>query len=313
MSLIENNIPELLLDAWPDQRLGLKERKLCKHGHRRLVDWNKARIAEELRIERENERREQDAMQFEEDFQVMVRETPEMGQADHESHQFEDWSKRDREKTAMMKEDQSSKEFNKYLRFLLEHDRQSMESEDRRARLVREEEEAQAFAEKVRAAREQATTAAEEAAQAMKRVGGDAVLQARDAAVAAAAAAAKAKMPPRLQALFAAAEAAATGARAKEPLTQKGQLDEACKAALQVADRYSMTVEEKTAIAAEAAAAAATWTSGEERGKIARSFALATAASLGMSAEAQQEAAGAAYAAATEDIDLDVGRSSGYP
>lgn len=111
----------------------------------------------------------------------------------------------------------------------------------------------------------------------MLEVGGDAVLQARDAAVAAAAAAAKAKMPPRLQALFAAAEAAATGARAKEPLTQKGQLDEACKAALQVADRYSMTVEEKTAIAAEAAAAAATWTSGEERGKIARSFALATA------------------------------------
>ncbi|CAK9107315.1 Uncharacterized protein SCF082_LOCUS50038 [Durusdinium trenchii] len=76
MSLIENNIPELLLDAWPDQRLGLKERKLCKHGHRRLVDWNKARIAEELRIERENERREQDAMQFEEDFQVGLKLSP---------------------------------------------------------------------------------------------------------------------------------------------------------------------------------------------------------------------------------------------
>lgn len=41
-SILHIRFEELLLDAWPDQRLGLKERKLCKHGHRRLVDWNKA-------------------------------------------------------------------------------------------------------------------------------------------------------------------------------------------------------------------------------------------------------------------------------
>lgn len=33
---------ELLLDAVPDERLGLEERKLCKHGHGRLVQWNEA-------------------------------------------------------------------------------------------------------------------------------------------------------------------------------------------------------------------------------------------------------------------------------
>ena len=124
------------------------------------------------------------------------------------------------------------------------------------------------------------------------QVGGDAVLQARDAASAAAAAAAKARMPPYLQAAFAAAEAAAIGASAKLPLTQRGQLEEACRAALQVADRCGMTAEEKTAVGAAAAAAAATWATPEERSEIASSFALATAANLGMSAEAQQQAAG---------------------
>ena len=33
---------ELLIEALPDERLSMKERKLCKHGHRRLVDWNEA-------------------------------------------------------------------------------------------------------------------------------------------------------------------------------------------------------------------------------------------------------------------------------
>ena len=49
-----------------------------------------------------------------------------------------------------------------------------------------------------------------------------------------------------------------------------------------------MTAEEKTAVGAAAAAAAATWATPEERSEIASSFALATAANLGMSAEAQQ-------------------------
>lgn len=118
-------------------------------------------------------------------------------------------------------------------------------------------------------------------------------------------------MPPQLQAAFAAAEAAATGASAKQPLTQRGQLEEASKAALQVADRCGMTHDEKIAAGAAAAAAAATWATAEERGKIASSFALATAASLGMSDEAQQQAASAASIAAVTSAGED--RPSGYP
>lgn len=311
MSLINCNVPELLIEALPDERLSMKERKLCKHGHRRLVDWNEARIAEELRIERENQSRELRNMLFEEEYQVICRELPEMGRADFESREFEDWTKRVEEQKAMKLEDELSLEFNKHLAFLLDMNRQSMQKEDDRSHLVREEEEKAAFADKVRAAREQAAEAARVAADAMRRVGGDAVLQARDAAVAAAAAAAKARMPPQLQAAFAAAEAAATGASAKQPLTQRGQLEEASKAALQVADRCGMTHDEKIAAGAAAAAAAATWATAEERGKIASSFALATAASLGMSDEAQQQAASAASIAAVTSAGED--RPSGYP
>ncbi|CAL1147965.1 unnamed protein product [Cladocopium goreaui] len=311
MSLINCNVPELLIEALPDERLSMKERKLCKHGHRRLVDWNEARIAEELRIERENQSRELRNMLFEEEYQVICKELPEMGRADFESREFEDWTKRVEEQKAMKLEDELSLEFNKHLAFLLDMNRQSMQKEDDRSHLVREEEEKAAFADKVRAAREQAAEAARVAADAMRRVGGDAVLQARDAAVAAAAAAAKARMPPQLQAAFAAAEAAATGASAKQPLTQRGQLEEASKAALQVADRCGMTHDEKIAAGAAAAAAAATWATAEERGKIASSFALATAASLGMSDEAQQQAASAASIAAVTSAGED--RPSGYP
>lgn len=311
MSLINCNVPELLVEALPDERLSMKERKLCKHGHRRLVDWNEARIAEELRIERENQSRELRNMLFEEEYQVICRELPEMGRADFESRNFEDWTKRVEEEKAMKLEDALSLEFRKHLAFLLDMNRQCMQKEDDRSHLVREEEEKAAFADKVRAAREQAAEAARVAADAMRRAGGDAVLQARDAAVAAAAAAAKARMPPQLQAAFAAAEAAATGASAKQPLTQRGQLEEASKAALQVADRCGMTHDEKIAAAAAAAAAAATWATAEERGKIASSFALATAASLGMSDEAQQHAASAASIAAVTSAGED--RPSGYP
>lgn len=311
MSLLESKAPELLLEALPDERLGMKERKLCKHGHRLLVDWNEARLAEELRIELENQSRELRNMLYEEEYQVLCRELPEMGRADFESREFQDWKKRVQEQKAMKEEDELSDKFNKFLAFLMNVNRQSMEREDRLAHLVREEEERAAWSEKVSAAREKAAEAAKEAAEAMRRVGGDAVLQARDAASAAAAAAAKARMPPHLQAAFAAAEAAAIGASAKLPLTQRGQLEEACRAALQVADRCGMTAEEKTAVGAAAAAAAATWATPEERSEIASSFALATAANLGMSAEAQQQAAGAASIATTASAEAD--RSSGYP
>ena len=104
-------------------------------------------------------------------------------------------------------------------------------------------------------------------------------------------------MPPHLQAAFAAAEAAAIGASAKLPLTQRGQLEEACRAALQVADRCGMTAEEKTAVGAASCSSSCNVGHPEERSEIASSFALATAANLGMSAEAQQQAAGGVSAA----------------
>ena len=35
---------ELLLDAFHDERLPPKERKLCLHGQQRIIQWNEARV-----------------------------------------------------------------------------------------------------------------------------------------------------------------------------------------------------------------------------------------------------------------------------
>ncbi|CAJ1379935.1 unnamed protein product [Effrenium voratum] len=312
MRLIESNIAEILFDALHDERLAVKERKLCKHGRNRLLNWNEARLAEELRLEREKEEGERQSMLREEERQVLLRELPAMIKADQASADFEDWFKRHKETLAMQKEDESSRRFNEHLLFLLDMNRKSMTREDELARQVREQELAAALAGKIRAAKEQAAEAAAQAALAMAKVGGDAILQSRDAAVAAAQAAAKCGMPPRLQAEISAAEAVAVGRRAKVPLTQKEQLEEASKAALSVAEHCGMTASGKVAVAAAAAAsAAAESATAEERSGIARAQALEVAKTLGMSEE-QMEAAGAAAAAAA-NVAGATPRNSGYP
>ncbi|CAE7407406.1 unnamed protein product [Symbiodinium sp. CCMP2456] len=70
LELVESGLADLLLEASHDQRLQQKERKLCLHGQNRIREWNEARLAEELRIERENESRERLAMRLEEEYQA---------------------------------------------------------------------------------------------------------------------------------------------------------------------------------------------------------------------------------------------------
>ncbi|CAE7284420.1 unnamed protein product [Symbiodinium natans] len=293
MELVDSGVAELLLDAFHDQRLQPKERKLCQHGHNRIIEWNEARIAEELRLERECEARERAAMLWEEDYQVVLREAPEMKRADEESFASEEWSKADRELKAMVKEDDWSSEVNKYLKFLLEMNRQCMELEDELSHQVRKQEEERLFASKIAAARERAAEAAIAAAGAMKRVGGDAVLQARDAGEAAGAAAAKLGMGPFIQAAFAGSQAAsAASIKQKQPLSRAEQLDEASKAAMLVADRCGMTSQEKEMIA-EATVAAKDAAHLDNESDIAMCFAVALASRLSLTDEARIAVTGA--------------------
>jgi len=306
LELVESGLADLLLEASHDQRLQPKDRKLCLHGQNRIREWNEARLAEELRIERENESRERLAMHLEEEYQVVLREAPEMKRADEESYAFEEWSKVQIEIQAMAKEDESSAAMNRHLKFLLNMNRERMEQEDELSLQLRQQEEKRVFASKVAAARERAAEAAKAAAGAMKRVGGDAILQARDAGEAAGAAAAKLGMVPLIQATFAGAQAAAAASvKQKQPLTRSEQLDEANKAAMVVADRCDMTEDERELID-EATIAAKEAASVDEQSDIATCFAVALACRLSLTEEAQSAVTGGATAVAAD-------RPDGYP
>lgn len=306
LELVQSGLADLLLEASHDQRLQPKERKLCLHGQNRIREWNEARLAEELRIERENESRERLAMRLEEEYQVVLREAPEMKRADEESYAFEEWSKAQTEINAMAKADEFSAAMNRHLTFLLHMNRERMEQEDELSLQFRQQEEKKVFASKVAAARERAIEAAKAAAGAMKRVGGDAILQARDAGEAAGAAAAKLGMGPLIQATFAGTQAAAAASvKQKQPLTRSEQLDEANKAAMAVADRCEMT-EEEIELIDEATIAAKEAASVDEQSDIATCFAVALACRLSLTEEAQSAVTGGAAAASAD-------RPDGYP
>ncbi|CAE7549054.1 unnamed protein product [Symbiodinium pilosum] len=229
-----------------------------------------------------------------------------MLRADDQSFAFEEWSKAQAELKSMSLEDDWSAEVNKYLKFLLDMNRQCMEREDDLSQQFRKQELERVFASRVAAARVSAADAAKAAAGAMKRVGGDAMLQARDAGEAAAAAAAQLGMGPFIQAAFAGAQAAAAASvKQKQPLSRVEQLDEANKASMRVAERCGMTAKDRELIT-EATEAAKEAANADAQSDIAACFAFALASRLSLTEEAQSAVTGGSDAAGA-------GGNEGYP
>jgi len=298
LTMVNRGLIDLLLEASQDQRFPQKELRAIELGYHRLNDWNEARLAEELRVEREGEERERNDMLWEEEYQIRLREVPEMIQADEESYVFEEWMKQQREKADMAAEDERCHRFYKDEWLAMVRDTHAMQEEDAMSKLMRDKERAAIWAAKVKKAEKAATAAASEAAEKSIAGGGDPSDQAAAAGAAAAVAARSAKMPPDLQAAFAGKEAARVGKNAMPPMKPSQRTEAASQAAITAGKRADMTLKELAAASGAAAGEAVAAESEPPRVQAATSgdYAARTAQLLGMSPEERATAAGAAAA-----------------